>query len=257
MKHIVFSTHLCNSLKMECVKHNGIDDVIMFNLPLEVGNITNPEQSRLNEKLYEIIYGKSAIFGFRQDIKNALVALKKVPNDEEICFWIDFNDADQHSNFVYFLQVFGDFQNKYLIQYDFNLLNEDKYDDKLLTLIDTKSVLDYKKIKFLRRELMRVQTSKNILFRTAINGELVAVKDNYFDQYILEFLSTKPKKCSTIIGEVFKKYGRYAVTFDQIIIRLWMLFVEEKIERVEETTEYGLFFEYSYKLSDVRDMILG
>ena len=52
-----------------------------------------------------------------------------------------------------------------------------------------------------------------------------------------------------IISEIFAKFGRLAVSFDQIVIRLWLLLRSGEIERVGAKTERDMFFDYSYKLA--------
>ena len=63
-------------------------------------------------------------------------------------------------------------------------------------------------------------------------------------KFIMEFLSEKPKPFMQIISEISSKYGRLAVSFDQVVIRLWMLIRDGVVERVGHGSEFGLFFEY-------------
>ena len=124
----------------------------------------------------------------------------------------------------------------------------------IYSFLTRKKVLNEDLINLLKRELVSVQRDKDLIFRTAINKVLVSVRDDYFDKFIIPFLDEKPKSCMQIIGEIFSKFGRLVVSFDQVVIRLWLLYREGIVERVGPKTENNLFFEYKYKISDHIDM---
>ncbi len=256
MKHIVFNFAVGEALRQGCFRPTTADGIIFIYLPLEVGNIVVPESSAVNEKIYSVVYGDGVTVGFRQDLKKSFSKLANVKNSEDICFWVDLDEVKHHSNFAYFIQIFSEFQNKYIVEFDYDKFCNKEYSN-LFELVSNRKPISQSTLAFLKAELFKVQRSSNVMFRAVEDGELVAVKDNYFDKYIYEFLSTKPKKCMKIASEIFETYGRYVITLEQVIIRMWQLFLEEKIERVETSTMYGLFLEYEYKISGTRGLSLG
>ena len=249
MIHVTFNGALCHSLRKFSSSKQAADNIIMLFLPLEVGNITTPDNSKTNEVLYEVLAGKGAYTKFKLELKRNYMKLFEY---QEICFWVDFNDVKQHLNMAFFMRFFDRFKNKYVVEYDFNKYCENP--DGAYILEKTRKPLSSLVEDFLKQELKVVQKQKDYMFRTVINREIVSVADDYFDKYILEFLENKPKTCLKLIGEIFSKFGRLAVSFDQVVIRLWMLLREGIVERIGPKTESDLFFEYEYKLSDHIDM---
>lgn len=248
MKYITFNAAVCNSLiKMRPVNVSQ-GDVFMLFLPLEVGNIITPENSKTNEILYDILAGKGSYLNFIQEVKFNYFKIWKLDENEEICFWIDFNDVKQYLNFAYFIKIFDRFKNKFYVEYDFNRYCENA--DAIYEFETKKKPLAQSLILLLKADLLKVQQEKDLMFRTVINKKLISVRDDYFDKYIMEFLDEKPKSCMQLIGQIFSKFGRLSVSFDQVVIRLWLLLREGVIERIGAKTENDLFFEYKYKLSD-------
>ena len=60
-----------------------------------------------------------------------------------------------------------------------------------------------------------------------------------------------------IFAEITQKFGKLTVSFNQVVIRLWLLMSDGVVERVGKGGELGLFYEYDYKLSDHIDMQKG
>ena len=252
MVHITFNGSVAGQLNLMRVQGDNIASVFTLFLPLEVGNIANPENSKINEILYEVISEKGAYSKFIESVHFENYKISRFSEDEEICFWVDFNDVRQHLCFAYFLKMFDKFKNKFFVEYDFNAFCENR---KVLSIFEkNKKPLSASMIFLLKTSLSVVQQQKDFVFRTVLNKRLISVRDDYFDKYIFEFLDEKPKNCMKLIGEIFTKFGRLSVSFDQIIIRMWMLLRDGVIERINEKTEHGLFFEYKYKLSDHIDM---
>ena len=252
MIHVTFNGGLCGSLKKASSNTEVSNNIIMLFLPLEVGNIILPENSKTNEILYNVLAGDGAYYKFNAELKRNYMKLFEIAETEEICFWVDFNDVKQHLNMAYFMRFFDRFKNKFYIEYDFDKYCENP--DVAFTFIKNKKPMPQSLVKFLKQELESVQKEKECIFRTVTNKQLISVRDEYFDKYIFEFLDEKPKSCMKLIGEIFSKFGRLSVSFDQVVIRLWMLLREGVVERVGAKTQKDLFFEYEYKLSDHIDM---
>lgn len=252
MVHITFNGSVSGQLNLMRVQGINIGTIFTLFLPLEVGNISSPENSKINEILYEVISGKGAYSKFIESVNFEKYKLSKFSENEEICFWVDFNDVRQHLCFAYFIKMFDRFKNKFFVEFDFNAFCENA--EKLYEFEKTKKPLSESLIFLLKTSLSVVQQQKDFVFRTVSNKRLISVRDDYFDRYIFTFLDEKPKNCMKLIGEIFAKFGRLSVSFDQIIIRMWMLLRDGVIERINEKTEHGLFFEYKYKLSDHIDM---
>ena len=252
MIHVTFNGALCHSLRKFSSSNQAANNIIMLFLPLEVGNIETPETSKTNAIIYDVLAGKDAHLKFNLELKRNYMKLFEIAETEEICFWVDFNDVKQHLNMAYFMRFFDRFKNKFYVEYDFDKYCENPDDAYLLEKL--RKPLPAETEEFLKRELKAVQKEKDFLFRTVINRKIVSVADDYFDKYILEFLEEKPKTCLKLIGEIFSKFGRLSVSFDQVVIRLWLLLREGLIQRIGAKTKNDLFFEYEYKLSDHIDM---
>lgn len=248
MIYVTFNGGLVASLRKMRPKNFDEENIIMLFLPLEIGNIETPENSKANEIFYEVLAGKNAYLKFKAELERTYLKINQLQDTEEICFWVDFNDVRQYLNFAYFLKYFERFSNKTYISFDF-----DFYCDRpelIYNFVSRKRILDKPFEEAIKFELKRVQRDADKMFRTIANDELVSVDDEYFDKYIYDVVSERPKKCMQIINEIFAKFGRLAVSFDQIVIRLWLLLRAGEIERVGAKTERDMFFDYAYKLAD-------
>ena len=247
MIYVTFNGGLVASLRKRCPRNMSEDNILMLFLPLEIGNIETPENSKANEIFYEVLAGQNAYLKFKAELDRTYAKINAIPADEEICFWVDFNDVRQYLNFAYFLKCFERFKNKTYISFDFNL-----YCDRPEAIIEftrRKRVLDKPFEDAIKFEFKKVQRDSDKMFRAIVNDELVSVSDDHFDKYIYAVVNERPKKCMQIISEIFTKFGRLAVSFDQIVIRLWLLLRVGEIERVGAKTEKDLFYDYSYKLA--------
>ncbi len=247
MIYVTFNGGLVASLRKMRPQDLDEENILMLFLPLEIGNIETPENSKANEIFYEVLAGKNAYLKFKAELERTYLKIDRLPDSEEICFWVDFNDVRQYLNFAYFLKIFERFKNKTYISFDFNFYCERP--DKVYDFMSRKRVLDKPFEDAIKFELKKVQREADKMFRTIANDELVAVGDEYFDKYIYAVLSERPKKCMQIISEIFAKFGRLAVSFDQIVIRLWLLLRSGEIEKIGQKTERDMFFDYSYKLA--------
>lgn len=248
MVYITFNGGLVATLQKMRPKSLEEENIMMLFLPLEIGNIASPENSKSNEIFYEVLAGKNAYLNFKAELKKTYQKIERLNNDEEICFWIDFNDVRQYLNFAYFLKYFERFKNKTYISFNYDMYCEKP--NLIYEFENRKRVLDKPFEEAIKYELKKVQKDIDKMFRAIENDELVSVDDDYFDKYIFAVLDEKPKKFMQIAKEIFAKFGRLKVSFDQIIIRLWLLLRNGEIERVGAKTETNLFFEYSYKLAD-------
>ena len=247
MIYVTFNGGLVASLRKRCPQNMSEDNILMLFLPLEIGNIETPENSQAHEIFYEVLAGQNAYLKFKAELDRTYAKINAIPADEEICFWVDFNDVRQYLNFAYFLKCFERFKNKTYISFDFNL-----YCDRPEAIIEftrRKRVLDKPFEEAIKFEFKKVQRDSDKMFRAIVNDELVSVNDDHFDKYIYAVVNERPKKCMQIISEIFTKFGRLAVSFDQIVIRLWLLLRVGEIERVGAKTEKDLFYDYSYKLA--------
>ena len=247
MIYVTFNGGLVASLRKRRPKNLDEENILMLFLPLEIGNIETPENSKANEVFYDVLAGKNAYLKFKAEIDRTYLKIKNIPDTEEICFWVDFNDVRQYLNFAYFLKCFERFKNKTYISFDFNLYCDRP--DSIYEFTRRKRVLDKPFEEAVKFELRKVQKDTDKLFRSIVNDELVSVNDDHFDKYIYAVVSERPKKCMQIISEIFAKFGRLAMSFDQIVIRLWLLLRAGEIERVGAKTERDMFFDYSYKLA--------
>lgn len=248
MIHVTFNGSLCGSLKQYRPSSMKNDKVVLLQLILEVGELSMRSDSEINNLFYSVVAGKNAYSIFRKEVENKLLEIENFDELEEICFWIDFNDVRQHLNLAYFIHNFKRFKNLYICEYDFNKFCE-KPQERVYDLFKKKP-MSSGLIYYLKEELSWLENYPNINFKTTIDKELAPVKDDYFDKYIFEFLTEKPKPCQKIIGEIFGRFGRLVMSFDQIVIRLWQLVKEGVVEKIETPTQYGLFFEYQFKLGD-------
>ena len=247
MIYVTFNGGLVASLRKRCPQNLDEENILMLFLPLEIGNIETPENSKANEVFYDVLAGKNAYLKFKAELDRTYLKIKSIPDTEEICFWVDFNDVRQYLNFAYFLKCFERFKNKTYISFDFNLYCDRP--DAIYEFTRRKRVLDKPFEEAVKFELRKVQKDTDKMFRSIVNDELVSVNDDHFDKYIYAVVSERPKKCMQIISEIFAKFGRLAMSFDQIVIRLWLLLRAGEIERVGAKTERDMFFDYSYKLA--------
>lgn len=253
MVYITFDNGLCNALKENKPKTAPVSKIASLQLILEVGDIYMSKNSAINNEIYEVVAGKNAYTLYFLQAHSTVGEILSLNRDEELCFWVDFNDVKQHMNFSFFLRYFDSFKNKKYIEYDSTKFHsiQPKY---VYEFAKNEKPLNEDFVEYLEDELYAILKTPKILFKTVLNKRIVAVKDDYFDKYIYEFLSEKPKPCRQIISDIFLKYGRLVVTFDQVVIRLWQLMKDGIVQRIDTKTEYGLFFEYEYKLSDHIDM---
>ena len=252
MIFVTFNGGVSASLKKMNLNRSDLSDVFMLFFPLEIGNIKNPENSKTNEILYDVVAGKGSYLKFKSIAKQNIDYISKLDKSEKVYFWVDFNDVKQYLNFAYFIDVFEKFEHKFIIEYDFNFYCENP--NNINYYFEKNKPISEDFIRAIKLQFLKVQKQEDMIFRAVDNGFLVSVKDDYFDKFIMEFLSEKPKPFMQIISEISSKYGRLAVSFDQVVIRLWMLIREGVVERVGHGSEFGLFFEYKYKLSDHIDM---
>lgn len=252
MLFVTFNGGVFSGIKKSNLNNLNLSEVLLCFLPLEVGNINNPVNSKTNQIFYNVIAGKNSYLNFKLMIKQNIEIIKKLDRSQDVYFWIDFNDVRQFLNFAYFVDLFDDFKNKFIVEYDFNYYCENP--TKINNFLKNKKEIDIDFLKMIKKQYFNVKKDDNAIFRTVVDGKLISVKDDYFDKFIMEFLSEKPKLFMQIIEDISAKYGRMTVTFDQAVIRLWILMREGVVERVGHGGEFGLFFEYQYKLSDHIDM---
>ena len=253
MVFITFDDVLCSNLKKYCSKTVNVNKIFCLQLILEVGEITMRKDSIINEEIYTLLAGENAYSAFKAHVQNVIAELKMIDKSEEFCFWVDFNDVRQHLNFAYFLKYFADIKNKTFVEYNFAKFS--KYSEvSALEFAYKKRPLSLELEYYLEEEIYRLKSIEGASFKRAVNKNIIVVKNDYFDKYILEFITDKPQYCETIINQIFSRFGKLVVSFDQIILRMSQLEKEGIIERVATDTKYGLFFEYQFKLSDHIDM---
>lgn len=248
MVYITFNGGLVATLRKMRPKKLEEENIMMLFLPLEIGNIVSPENSKANEIFYEVLAGKNAYLNFKTELNKTYKKIETLSDAEEICFWVDFNDVRQYLNFAYFLKYFERFKNKTYISFNYDMYCEKP--NLIYEFESRKRILDKPFENAIKFEFQKAQKANDKMFRTIENDELVSVDDDYFDKYIFAVVEERPKKFMQIANEIFKKFGRLKVSFDQIVIRLWLLLRSGEIERVGAKTETNLFFEYAYKLAD-------
>ena len=220
MVYVTFNGGLVSSLRKRRPSFIDEDNILMLFLPLEIGNIKTPENSKANAIFYDVLAGKNAYLNFKAELEKIYLKIKAIPETEEVCFWVDFSDVRQYLNFAYFLKYFERFKNKTYVNFDYNLYCEKP--DAVYDFVLKKRRLEAGFEETVKCELKRVQNDSDKMFRTIIKNNLVSVNGDYFDKYIYAVISERPKKCLQIIKEIFTKFGRLAVSFDQIVIRLWL-----------------------------------
>lgn len=248
MIYVTFNGGLASGLRKNCPKNIDESKILLMVLPLEIGSINDAENSKANEIFYGVLAGKNAHLKFKAEIERTCAKINDYSSDEEVCFWVDFDDVRQYLNFAYFLKYFERFNNKSYISYSYDFYCDNP--ELVYEFVFRKRVLDRLFEEAVKIELKRVQKDTDKMFRAIVKDELASVRDDYFDKYIYAVVSERPKKCMQIVSEIFKKEGRLKVSFNQIIIRLWMLIRAGEIERVGSKTENDMFFDYSYKLAN-------
>ena len=240
MMNVFFSDADAGYLKYLChkkVMNTAIDNIVVLELDLMVGNIKDPFSVKSRYYEYESLYEE------RSDLvsKEIRKFKKLVKNETEICLWYSSIDTNEYLGMLAVIEWFSG-KNVTIRLCDYGKICDSYIEDDEIskTKIEppAQKILSENERSSLLEEWSKLK-EENAPLRMIENGKVVSYPEDHFDRYIFEAIGTDAVRATEVFTyePLFKKYPR---VYCFLMYRLHRLIDSGEIIVVEEgMMEYG------------------
>lgn len=226
-------------LSRKKVMNTYIDNIVVLDLDLMVGNIRTPFSVKSRNYEYESLYEER-----NKHVSKQIMNFEKLLKDEtEICVWYSSEDTNGYLGMLAVIEWFSG-KNVTIQLCDYGEICDSYIEDDEIfkTIIESpaQKILSENERSSLLEEWSKLK-EENAPLRMIENGKVVSYPEDHFDRYIFEAIGTDAVRATTVFTyePLFKKYPR---VYCFLMYRLHRLIDSGEIIVVEEgMMEYGSY----------------
>ena len=226
-------------LSRKKVMNTYIDNIVVLDLDLMVGNIRTPFSVKSRNYEYESLYEER-----NKHVSKQIMNFEKLLKDEtEICIWYSSEDTNGYLGMLAVVERSSSRKVSVLLCDYGNICNNKTEDEECFKTViypPSKMILTENILHSLLNEWSELQ-EKNTALRLIEKGKVVSYPEDYLDNYIFESIGNDAVRATAVFTyePLFNKYPRI---YCFLMYRLHRLIDSGKIIVVEEgMMEYGSY----------------